>query len=156
MTIGEHTIAPNVPQEANDNFNANYIPYYVYVIAQVSSTGKPTSPVKIGISKDVKQRLTTLQTSVPFRIEDFFYFTFWNRYLAQEIEKHFHNSMKANRLYGEWFDMSPPQATLAVCDSVRSMIQKMCFREEEAQHILSVSLTLAAEYYLEKHRASTP
>jgi hypothetical protein len=67
---------------------------HIYFI-QCSKTGA----VKIGKANNVANRLSTLQTSNPYKlnliavVED----------CEIQVEKHFHNSLKKFRLNGEWF-----------------------------------------------------
>jgi len=59
-------------------------------------------PVKIGIAKDPKQRLTNLQVSCPFELRLKKTATPTD---AQEVEKYLHSRFKKYHMRGEWFDI---------------------------------------------------
>ncbi len=84
---------------------------YVYVIARTDRRGRPVGPTKIGITKDPRQRLRTLQTANPrplvlcktFRV-----------LRAAELEREVHRRLSRFRMKGEWFALSPEQAVTAI------------------------------------------
>ena len=74
---------------------------YVYVI-QGSRINPTQSNYKIGITKNIKERLESLQTSSPEKLEILFKHPTTE---AREIEKSLHNAFKRYRIRenGEWF-----------------------------------------------------
>jgi hypothetical protein len=71
---------------------------YVYIIGGVGS-----SLVKIGITKQLSQRLFSLNTSSP--IELFFVFHFLSEN-AMKTEKELHKKFSTKRVKGEWFALT--------------------------------------------------
>lgn len=78
---------------------------FVYVI----SGGR--RHVKIGHSKDVKNRLKGIQTGCPFTVR---IAGQWNTGRAREIERRAHSILAKYRWAGEWFDVPIRVATLTV------------------------------------------
>lgn len=84
-------------------------PQQVYVIQH------QLGPVKIGITKDPRERLENLQTGTPFKLkirktqetED-----------ATEVEKFLHKKFKRYRIQGEWFDLPPGQRDFEIPTTV--------------------------------------
>lgn len=94
---------------------------YVYIIAKVvdqDADCKYGSPVKVGLTSNIRNRLDTIQTSTPFKVEIFQAFAFPDRDIARALEQAFHQVMKGKRLHGEWFDMTPQRATGAMVANV--------------------------------------
>lgn len=76
---------------------------FVYVI------GYANCPVKVGITHSPQQRLANLQTACPMTL------TLHHVYglphvAAPEVERACHEELKANRLRGEWFNVTAEQA----------------------------------------------
>ena len=71
---------------------------FVYAIAPVENPG----PVKIGRSKNVAQRLITLQGSSPYRLAIRWQHETSDVQLEQKLHRHF----RSLRLSGEWFDFT--------------------------------------------------
>lgn len=83
-------------------------------IREASSTGddnrkhvyfiraKLGGPVKIGIAKDVEQRLAALQTGCPFELEVLAVIP----HGARKMERLLHRQFKSTRIHGEWFQPS--------------------------------------------------
>lgn len=85
-------------------------PKYVYVIGM---EGSPL--VKIGHSNDPKGRLATLQTGLPATLT-----MLWHCEGGGSLERHLHREFKAQRVRGEWFDLTPLGDPAAV---VREAVQ---------------------------------
>jgi len=83
-------------------------PVSLYVI------GREDGPVKIGISSDVGSRLTTIQTSCPFKVSLFHEETVASRQDALRHEREIHEVYAERRLHGEWFDMDAGRGVEAV------------------------------------------
>jgi hypothetical protein len=66
---------------------------YLYFV-QIENTG----PIKVGFSKNVRQRMTHLQTSVPYAL-NLLYFS--PASVADEME--YHAILSDDRIRGEWF-----------------------------------------------------
>ena len=82
---------------------------YVYIIkGEVIDTYQ--SNYKIGISKNIKERIETLQTSSPQKLKLIFKYPTYN---PKKIEKSLHNHFKYYRIRenGEWFKFSDSMIT---------------------------------------------
>ena len=91
---------------------------YVYVI-KGEALDPDHSNYKIGISKNIKERLETLQTSSPQKLNLVFKYPTYN---PKKIEKSLHNYFKYYRIRenGEWFKFSNSMIT----DWLRTDFQK--------------------------------
>lgn len=67
--------------------------------------------IKIGISRDVKARLSTIQTGCPYPLH---VYQSWATSRAREIERKAHSLLHGYRTKGEWFDLPHRAATLIV------------------------------------------
>lgn len=83
---------------------------YVYVIAHKGDDGSFSSPVKVGITRALEGRVSTLQTGNPKRLGLVFGFVAPTADIARALEASFHQIAKKKRLNGEWFDMPPRDA----------------------------------------------
>lgn len=77
---------------------------YLYVI------GNDTNRQKIGFSKDVKQRLIILQTGNPETLKIHHSIECCST-KTRLLEKKIHSELSYKRIKGEWFNMSPIEAT---------------------------------------------
>lgn len=73
-------------------------PCYIYFILNYDSQA-----VKIGIAKNVKRRLASLQTSSPSKLELLGIIKTKSVNNARKIEKLLHEKFAKNRIRGEWF-----------------------------------------------------
>lgn len=80
----------------------------VYVI------GAPGRPLKIGITKNLRARLSDLQCSSADKLEVYFFGEATGKLLPHEVEKRFHKHFAAQRLEGEWFKLDPDEAVAGV------------------------------------------
>lgn len=84
---------------------------FIYVI------GNQTNRQKIGFSKDVQKRLSSIQTGNPEKL-------FLHHYVevpkdrVRLLEKKIHTEMSYKRISGEWFNMTPEEAKLFLDFSV--------------------------------------
>ena len=62
--------------------------------------------VKIGVAKDIKQRLAGLQTGSPFILKVWYYFIVDDE-KAMSVERDLHNLFRWSRVHGEWFKIHP-------------------------------------------------
>jgi len=94
---------------------------WIYVFARVSTRGL-TAPVNIGISQSVGSRLTSVQTSCPFKIDLAYVFECPTRDIAQFIESGFHETQAIHNEFGEWFSFEPIEAIHLLCIAFRSIL----------------------------------
>ena len=78
--------------------------YRIYLIEcyPICTRDNITRFIKIGISKNVKRRLQSLQHSSPFTLETIFTSPVLD-HNAKRLEKWLHNQLDEHRLKGEWF-----------------------------------------------------
>lgn len=88
--------------------------YFVYVIA-TKRGGRFSSPVKVGITKNLRSRLATIQTSCPNDIDIVHALTVPNKAIAEEMERCFHETQRDTRMRGEWFMLTPYEALGILC-----------------------------------------
>jgi|TARA_R110000823_G_C15745463_1_gene481302 hypothetical protein len=80
---------------------------FIYFIAGVDSDGLELStPVKIGITNNLKQRLRSLQTSSWVPLSVIHSSTFSNSQIVLELEQTLHECLKEVNASGEWFNLS--------------------------------------------------
>lgn len=121
----------------------------VYVFAHVSPEGDLTSPVKVGITRDVEARLSNIQTACPHKIELAYCFQFPTRYLARGVEMSIHKNQKHKRTHGEWFDITPRLAIGLICMSCRAMAKfHLDLNDDETNEVLDLAGVLHAEEQL--------
>lgn len=77
---------------------------WVYAI-----TDQRGQAVKIGITRDLKTRLRTLQTGYPYRLA-----VVWSVTAPAALEEHLHHTFRKRRLMGEWFDFTRRNAVEAI------------------------------------------
>ena len=88
---------------------------FVYFIGALADDGlQLKTPVKIGISRDVKERLRTLQTCNFLELSIIYMAPFLNRSDALEMEQVLHQCFEDDRVRGEWFNIN--RETLACLD----------------------------------------
>lgn len=82
---------------------------YLYVIWSPEYIGTmDMGPCKVGITSNLKSRLSTLSTGSPKPLEIYEYWDFAGQPIsARAIERLFHKRNAAERLHGEWFDHPP-------------------------------------------------
>lgn len=67
------------------------------------SKGFGKNPVKIGVAKDLKKRISSLQTGSPFPIRYLAVIKLDNEGQARELERYYHKIFRRERMLGEWF-----------------------------------------------------
>ena len=81
--------------------------FFIYFIAGVASDGlELCTPVKIGISNDVKYRLKQLQTSSWVPLDIIYSSAFSDNDTALELEHTLHECLEEVNVSGEWFNLS--------------------------------------------------
>lgn len=120
-------------------------PCLVYVMAKSGPDGM-TSPVKIGISSNPDSRLATIQTSCPFKIALAYVFECPNRDVAEHIERCFHETQRAERLSGEWFNYHPITAIHLLCIAFRVALE----HNIKDKTLIEPSLDVAGVLWAEK------
>ena len=77
-------------------------PAYVYFVCNPDSNA-----IKIGIAKNVRRRLTSLQTSSPAELELLGTIKARDEIAARKLEQSLHNKFDRERIRGEWFIAEP-------------------------------------------------
>jgi hypothetical protein len=70
-------------------------------------------------------RLVMFQTASPHRLVLFCTFLCGNREIAKLIERASHGHLKDFRMTGEWFDVSPVEATMTVCEMFKCLSDEL-------------------------------
>lgn len=79
-------------------------PMYVYFL---EADGCFPATVKIGISSDVRGRITCLQTAMPFELKLLGWVAYPSTSMARDAERKLHKKLRLKRLQGEWFRLTP-------------------------------------------------
>ena len=79
---------------------------HIYVIAHRDQNDfdRLIGPVKIGVTKNLKERLASLQTGNPSTLAIYASFEMPEP-LCRQVERELHDGLQECRLNGEWFDM---------------------------------------------------
>jgi hypothetical protein len=97
-------------------------PRAVYVIGTQNSKGLYEPPCKIGISREPWERLNTLETESQLGGKqltlNIIYYLELNEEGARKLEKMLHDTFADKRITGEWFNVGPHDATIALCTLV--------------------------------------
>lgn len=103
---------------------------------------------KIGITKDVKGRLTKLQSGNPFDIELVARYEFPDMYSAYRVEQKFHKILNQYHVKGEWFELDDTAFEL-VKDCFNSIIDNDTNKLiERATKLKKYMLTLLTVFLL--------
>lgn len=86
---------------------------YVYIIA-VEQNGILTGPCKIGTANDPDKRRAQLQTGSAYDLAVAYCYQFRDARDAGAVEKSTQADLQDCQLCGEWFDIDPVEATMAV------------------------------------------
>lgn len=86
-------------------------PGNIYVI------GPKAGPQKIGIAIDVEARRQALQTGSPYDLEVWFSLRM-DRLASYDVEQAAHRLLRPKHLRGEWFDVTPDEARLAILSAL--------------------------------------
>jgi hypothetical protein len=63
------------------------------------------SPVKIGVTSDLENRVSALQTGNPYQLECKAFIPCENKDQAYRLESFFHRQFRKSRMIGEWFKL---------------------------------------------------
>lgn len=85
----------------------------VYVIAHKLDDGW-AGPCKIGISRSWHGRLNSLQSGNPMPIGLYAFYNIGDRETARAVEQAVHRTQRDKRLVGEWFQVDPTVAAVAI------------------------------------------
>ena len=77
----------------------NYGVYFIYCGV------KNNSPVKIGVTSDIENRISALQTGNPYQLFCKAFIPCSNKDHAYRLESFFHRQFRKNRMIGEWFKL---------------------------------------------------
>lgn len=77
---------------------------YLYFVEAIRCS---PAVVKIGISSDVGSRINGLQTAMPFKLRLLGYVSYASVVEARVAERKLHKKLRAKRLEGEWFKLTP-------------------------------------------------
>lgn len=91
---------------------------FVYIIATLKD-GIASAPVKVGITKSMAARFSTIKTASAYPLEIYTALPFPGRYDVQKLEEAFHKVMKRHRLHGEWFDLEPSVALQSMAQNIK-------------------------------------
>jgi hypothetical protein len=117
---------------------------YLYVIA-VECNEFLIGPSKVGISTSPESRLRSLQTGNPEPLAIAYWFPFEDDRDASTIEALFRDKHAHQSLVGEWFDIDPKDASLALCRYIIDYLCKKGSRNTSTpDHIRLVLKSIAA------------
>lgn len=78
---------------------------FVYILGTSLPNGK-MGPSKVGITKNPRKRLSSLQTACPYKIDGFYSLKIGDPQCARFIERDLLDRMAENSIHGEWIDLS--------------------------------------------------
>lgn len=88
-------------------------------ITAIYLIGRMGGPWKIGLATNPYVRMAELQTACPFQLQMYGYDYFPSREYARASEMSLHALFAADRLCGEWFDVVPYIAFVAIQNASR-------------------------------------
>lgn len=86
---------------ANPNDDLSALGWVIYIL--VTTPVESASFFKVGITKNIGKRISTLQTGCPVQIAEFLYHKALSRESALSVERAMHEAMREHRSSGEWF-----------------------------------------------------
>jgi hypothetical protein len=113
---------------------------FVYIL----SLDKNPNVCKIGISKNPTQRVKNLQTGSPEKIIVFRAWSFDQMRDARKYEAIMHVALLDYKKFGEWFSVSPNQAS-ALFMSIFQMIHDKDYEPEDFENLCKMIAHLAVE-----------
>ena len=84
-----------------------YIEYYTFDPHYVYFISCGNFYIKIGMTKHLQRRLSSIQTGMPFDLKVVGLIEVANRTVAKEVEDYLHELFNEYRKRGEWFDFRP-------------------------------------------------
>lgn len=121
--------------------------HFTYVIARVKAGhgfDGFEAPIKVGISVEPWVRMSTIQTSCPFKIDVMWMLEAANKGLARAIESSFHKQWKNKKLHGEWFDVNPIMAVRCLNNIYSGIVRAQVPDEELRDALLNKAGVYAA------------
>jgi hypothetical protein len=121
----------------------------VYIIHRKTTE----TPIKIGISGDVKSRLAGLQTASPEELIIRYILTCKNQESAYKVERLLHKKYADRRLSGEWFDINPQvvindiELAMAVADNITSG-REVVYREKIVYRDAPTKQSVLRSFYI--------
>lgn len=113
---------------------------FVYIIAHVESGGA-VGPVKVGVGGKPRARLATLQIGNPKPLCLFQTFRVPNHEIALALESAFHEVQSDKCIRGEWFNITPQQATGMMIVNFHIALAAMSeFTTDEITEIFDLSI----------------
>lgn len=126
---------------------------WVYVLSAVKD-GLPVKPTKVGISRSYKTRFGAIRTSSPLEVAGVVALPLPSRSLAYAVEQTFHEMMLEKRLHGEWFDLCPIAAVIAVCTIIHDAFHEVGLPENQVYETLGrLGITRAMKVCLTQYGA---
>lgn len=119
-------------------------PGFIYLIAHVDEDGSFLPPVKVGVTSNLKSRLSTIQTAAPAKIELAFDFGIPDRAYAEKLERELHKVLANWRVHGEWFDINPLHALLQITQHLDKHLAASITSDEILAHARDASGILEA------------
>lgn len=116
---------------------------FIYIIATLKD-GVASAPVKVGITKSISTRFNTLKTASAYPLEIYAALPFPAREDAQALEFAFHKVMRRHRMHGEWFDMAPLAAMVAMVENIKGYLSIHLELDDELVAEFLGSLGIAA------------
>jgi len=136
----------------------DHVLHYVYVISAIEH-GVPVAPCKIGITRGLPGRLSSLQTGNPKKLEIIASLPVPDRRVVEIIEKAIHEVFDEFRLVGEWFDVNPVDATIGSCTVIHEVFSAVGATDEQvmvALHNLGITRQIKDAYrFLDHCKASS-
>lgn len=103
---------------------------HVYIIG-ARSIRRPFNLVKVGIATAPHSRVRDLQTANPFELFVHQTYRFPDRNMALKVEASFHEMNAGFRTSGEWFAMTPAEAHVEMCRTVRAFLGQEVYNTPE-------------------------
>lgn len=120
---------------------------YVYLI---KAGHKKTDPVKIGYSKDPEDRLKTLQTGNPIKLQLYMKIKCNDEAHARRLERTLHEMLGSQNLRNEWFRLKNTQ----IPTLLEKFANKECYDQiEHTKTLTQYSSTPGERKYRTKYRS---
>jgi hypothetical protein len=113
--------------------------HFAYVIAYLGDDGW-RGPCKVGITRDPKRRLSSLQSGNPYPLSIYGVVRVERRECVAGLEAFVHERLKDRRLAGEWFAVEPATALIFASFHVA------CSAQETGLVDAADALTMAREH----------
>lgn len=124
---------------------------FTYIVATLDRDLCHTAPIKVGITHNLNNRISSIRTHCPNKVEVAFAFRFASRHDALLVEKMCHRDLRRWHRSGEWFD-AHPVAGVSLAAAVVELVfgrAPLCTPAHEAE--LDALGVNAAFTYCENH-----